>query len=72
MPEQASKPTRRYKTTHWREYDAALVRRVSLSVWLDRDMHWFGSPHGKQRRDATFCDAAIQFCLSIKLHHEKE
>ncbi|MDO5623983.1 MAG: IS5 family transposase [Pseudomonadota bacterium] len=66
MTDKANKSTRRYKTTNWREYNAALVQRGSLSVWLDRDMRWFGSPNGKQGRDATFSDAAIQFCLSIK------
>ena len=66
MTERASKPTRHYKTTNWRQYNAALVQRGSLSVWLDRDMQWLGSPNGKQGRDPTFSDAAIQLCLSIK------
>ena len=28
----------RYRTTNWKDYNAALKARGSLSVWLDRDM----------------------------------
>jgi len=62
-----SKPTPpKYKTTHWKAYNAALKARGSLMIWLDRDMHWLGSPLGKRGRTQTFSDAAIQFCLTIK------
>jgi hypothetical protein len=60
------KKTRRYRTTNWREYNAALKARGSLLVWLDRDMKWQAEPMGKRGRNPTFTDAAIQFCLSVK------
>ena len=41
----------RYRTTNWKQYDAALKARGSLTVWLDKRMCWF---------------AAIQFCLTLK------
>lgn len=33
-----------YRTTNWKDYNAALKARGSLSVWLDRDMQWHGQP----------------------------
>lgn len=57
----------RYRTTNWSEYNAALRRRGSLLVWLDRDMEWSAPKRGRPGRPETFSDAAIQFCLSIKV-----
>jgi hypothetical protein len=63
-----SKPTPvRYHTTNWSEYNAALRRRGSLLVWLDREMEWSAPKRGRPGRPQTFSDAAIQFCLSIKV-----
>ena len=63
-----SKPaSARYRTTNWSEYNAALRRRGSLLVWLDREMEWSAPKHGRPGRPETFSDAAIQFCLSIKV-----
>jgi hypothetical protein len=63
-----SKPApARYRTTNWPEYNAALRRRGSLLVWLDREMEWLASPSGRPGHPETFSDAAIQFCLSIKV-----
>ncbi|NDV12982.1 IS5 family transposase [Crenobacter caeni] len=62
-----SKPApTRYKTTNWAKYDAALKARGSLLIWLDTKLQWQAEPSGKPGRSATFSDAAIQFCLSIK------
>jgi IS5 family transposase len=63
-----SKPVpARYRTTNWSAYNAALRRRGSLLVWLDRDMEWLAPASGRPGRPQTFSDAAIQFCLSIKI-----
>jgi IS5 family transposase len=63
-----SKPVpARYRTTNWRECNAALRRRGSLLVWLDRDMQWLAPASGRAGRPQTFPDAAIQFCLSLKV-----
>ena len=56
----------KYRTSNWREYNAALQARGSLLIWLDQDMAWFAEPTGKRGRSPTFSDAVIQFCLSIK------
>ena len=56
----------RYKTTNWSSYNAALKRRGSLSICLDKDMQWFAAASGKRGRSAKFSDAAIQCCLTLK------
>jgi hypothetical protein len=35
--------------------------------WLDKDMTWLAPPDGSPGRPAVFSDAAIQFCLTIKV-----
>jgi hypothetical protein len=63
-----SKPApARYRTTNWSEYNAALRRRGSLLVWLDREMEWLAPASHRPGRPQTFSDAAIQFCLSLKV-----
>ena len=57
----------RYRTTNWPEYNAALRRRGSLLVWLDREMEWLAPASHRPGRSETYSDAAIQFCLSIKV-----
>ena len=59
-----SKP--RYRTSNWKQYNAALKARGSLSIWLDKRMTWFAAPSGKRGRSLKFSDAAIQFCLTLK------
>ena len=56
-----------YRTTNWSEYNAALRRRGSLLVWLDRQMEWLAPKRGRPGRPETFSDTAVQFCLSIKV-----
>ena len=56
----------KYRTTNWKEYDAALRARGSLIIWLDKDMRWHGSANGKRGRSPKYSEAAIQFCLTMK------
>jgi hypothetical protein len=57
----------RYKTTNWKQYNAALKRRGSLLVWIDPTTQWYAnSPSGRAGRDRIFSDAAIQCCLTLK------
>ncbi|OHX19115.1 IS5 family transposase [Chromobacterium sphagni] len=57
---------KRYRTTNWKAYNQALIRRGSLSVWFDTTMSWQATPQGKRGRTQTYSDAAIPFCLTIK------
>ena len=38
---------------------------TSLSIWVDPEMEWYGSPDGTRGRSQTFSDAAIDFCLTV-------
>ena len=63
-----SKPSpARYRTTNWSSYTASLKKRGSLLIWLDRELTWIAPHDGKPGRPAVFSDAAIQFCLTIKV-----
>ena len=58
--------SQKYPTTNWKAYNAALMARGSLLIWLVPVMNWHGTANGKRGRSPTFSDEAIQFCLSIK------
>jgi hypothetical protein len=55
-----------YRTTNWRAYNAALRHRGSLLIWFDPRTEWLAAPRGRRGRPATFSDAAIQACLTLK------
>ena len=55
-----------YRTTNWRAYNAALRQRGSLAIWFDPQMEWLAVLRGGRGRPATFSDAAIQTCLTLK------
>ncbi len=57
----------RYRTTNWSAYNAALRKRGSLLIWLDREMTWLAPHEGRPGRPPVFSEGAIQFCLSIKV-----
>ncbi len=46
---------------------AALRKRGSLLIWLDKEMAWLAPHDGRPGRPAVLSDAAIQFCLTIKV-----
>ncbi len=63
-----SRPNRStYKTLNWPEYNKALRRRGSLSIWFDPDMAWAAKPTGKRGRQPVYSDAAVQTCLTMKV-----
>ncbi len=63
-----SKPSpARYRTTNWSSYNAALRKRGSMLIWVDQEMAWLAQHEGRLGRPPVFSDAAIQFCLSIKV-----
>ncbi|MEY4907664.1 MAG: hypothetical protein RL260_1382, partial [Pseudomonadota bacterium] len=64
-----SKPAKqKYTTKNWSPYTKAPRARGSLTMWLDRDMAWQADPvSGKAGRPATYSDAAVQCCLTMKV-----
>lgn len=63
-----SKPeATRYRMTNWKSYNEALRRRGSPLIWMDKDMVWLANKAGRRGRPPVFSDAAIQFCLMVKV-----
>jgi hypothetical protein len=63
-----SRPNRpTYKTLNWPEYNKALKRRGSRTIWLDPDMAWAAKQTGKRGRQPVYSDAAVQTCLTKKV-----
>ena len=56
-----------YKTLNWPEYNKALKRRGSLTIWFDPGMAWAAPPTGKRGRQPVYTDAAVQTCLTMKV-----
>ena len=57
----------RYRTSDWSTYDDALRKRGSLPIWLDKEMTRQAPHEGRAGRPPVLSNAAIQFCLSIKV-----
>jgi predicted double-glycine peptidase len=55
-----------YRTTNWPSYNKALINRGNISIWFDPKTKWYAQPQGKQGRNQTYSDIAIQCCLMIK------
>jgi len=63
------KQKQQYRVRNWREYNAALVRRGSLTIWLDESAlsGWLhGERSGKRGASPTYSEAAIQAILQLK------
>ncbi len=66
-----SKPApTRYRTTNWKAYNAALRKRGSLLIWLDKEMVWLAPKDGREGHPLVFSAAAIQVCLMVKVLFE--
>jgi hypothetical protein len=62
-------PKAKYKVTNWPEYDAALVRRGSLTVWVTDEAiaAWYAPATGKRGGQRTYSDLAIETGLALRL-----
>jgi len=63
-------PKKPYRTRNWREYNAALVGRGSLTVWLDEAAlkGWLNQERsGKRGASLTYSDAAVTAALLLKV-----
>jgi hypothetical protein len=57
-----------YRVTNWKEYNAALVKRGSLDVWIDEDIiaQWYAPGAGKVGAPRKYSDTCIQTCLMLQ------
>jgi hypothetical protein len=75
MPYKANEPRRhkipkaRYKIRNWAEYDAALRRRGSLTVWVTPEAiaAWAPAATGRRGRSQSYSDVAIEAGLMLRL-----
>lgn len=52
---------------NWSIYISSPRKRGSLLIWLDKEMTWLAPHDCRPGRPSVFSDAAIQFCLTIKV-----
>lgn len=60
----------KYHITNWGEYDAALVKRGSLTIWMDEKTvgdNWRPKASGKRGAPCQYSDIAIQTLLVLKV-----
>ena len=63
------KQKQQYRVRNWREYNAALVKRGSLTVWIEQGSldNWLESQKsGRRGASLTYSQAAIQAILVLK------
>lgn len=62
-------PTAKYRVTNWPEYDAALMRRGALTVWLTEEAiaAWRAPATGRRGGQPIYSALAIETALTIRL-----
>ena len=62
-------PKARYRVTNWPEYDAALVRRGSLTVWFTEEAvaAWHAPATGERGGQPIYSAIAIETGLALRL-----
>src|SRR5271165_3812260 len=62
-------PKAKYKVTNWPDYDAALVRRGSLTVWVTEEAvaAWHAPVTGRRGGQPVYSDLAIEPGLALRL-----
>src|SRR5271165_5044618 len=62
-------PTAKYRVTNWPEYDAALVKRGSLTVWFTQEAvaAWQAPATGKRGGQPIYSPLAIKTGLALRL-----
>src|SRR4051794_18729102 len=62
-------PKMRYRVTNWPDYDAALVQRGSLTLWITEEAlaAWHAPVTGKRGGQPVYSDVAIETGLALRL-----
>jgi Transposase DDE domain len=62
-------PKARYRVTNWPDYDAALVRRGELTVWLTEEAiaSWYAPATGERGGQPIYSAIAIETALTLRL-----
>ena len=61
-------PRQKYRVTNWRDYDAALRNRGSLTIWFTEDAiaHWRAQPRTTPGGQRHYSDLAIETALTLR------
>ena len=61
-------PRQRHRVTNWREYDASLRNRGSLTVWVTPDAiaGWKAQPRTTRGGQRHYADLAIETALTLR------
>lgn len=65
-----TKKKRHYRTRNWKEYNASLVGRGSLTLWIEQSVlqSWGNEePSGRRGASKTYSDSAILAALTLKV-----
>ena len=73
-------PKMRYRVTNWPDYDAALVRRGSLTLWITEEAlaAWHAPVTGKRGGQPVYSDVAMRpvwpfvWCFTSRCARPKE
>jgi transposase len=62
-------PKAKYRVTNWPDYDAALVRRGSLTLWVTEEAlaAWHAPATGRRGGQTVYSDLAIETGLALRL-----
>jgi hypothetical protein len=68
MPARKAAPKSTYRIRNWKQYNDALVRRGSLTLWVDQEMLQAWRYQGPSQRGAQFrySDTAIECLLTLR------
>jgi len=68
-PSQPKPKKIQYRIQNWREYNASLVQRGAITVWIAADdvSAWTPAKTGKRGGQVQYSDAAIQCALTVKM-----
>lgn len=68
MSKQQPKGKDKYKILNWSEYNKSLIKRGSITIWINEEVIKSWNYEGKQKQGGKkiYSDLAIEVCLSIK------
>ena len=68
MSKQQPKGKDKYKIVNWSEYNKSLIKRGSITIWINEEVIKGWNYEGKQKKGGkkVYSDLAIEICLSIK------
>ncbi|SFM48709.1 Transposase DDE domain-containing protein [Rugamonas rubra] len=64
--QQRQEPKGQYRVKNWPAYNAGLIARGDVTIWIERDLWQRGAEAVKRGRPRVYADAVIQMLLGLK------